>query len=175
MRGSYVCGVYVFLCFSNLPIDTSTITHTHIWQANLMFAFRQTAVVGFSRISNSSSSQRRTWHHFFIPHASFQNRGGTCRTSLESLLLTPTSEPGHLFLPSTRHTKHVSAWNPGACVRQQKHHRVLVLTLIFKSASRGLHFSEQSWLFLLSGLLKWFTALLSNLLCPYFLLHRLQI
>jgi hypothetical protein len=97
MRGCDVCWVYAFLFFSRLPSETSTITHKHILQANLMFAFRQTAVVGFSRISGSSSSRKRTWHHFFIPHASFHHCGGFCCKSLKSLWLTPTSEPGHFF------------------------------------------------------------------------------
>ena len=130
-----------------------------------MFAFPQTAVVGFSRISSSSASRNRTRHHFFIPHASFHHCGGFCCKSLKSHWLTPTSEPGHFFVRSARDTKHVSAWIPGACVRQLEHLRVLVLTLLFKSASRGLHFSQQSWLFR-SGLLKRFSALLSKSLVP---------
>ena len=100
-----------------------------------MFAFRQTSVVGFSRISRSSFYLWKiTWHHFFIPHASFHHCGGFCCKNLKYLRLTPTSEPGHICWPSTRDTKHVSAQIPGTCFRQQKHLRVLVLMLLCKGS-----------------------------------------
>ena len=61
-----MCVGYMSFCVcSRLPSATSTITRRHILQANLMFALKQTAVVDFSRTSGSSSSRKRTWHHFF--------------------------------------------------------------------------------------------------------------
>ena len=159
--------------FSKLLSHTSTLKRKHILRAKPMFASGQTVVVGFSRISCSLSSRKRAWHHFFIPHASFHHCGGLCCKNLKSLRLTQTSEPGHLCLLSTRDMKHLSAWNHGACVRKQKHFRLLVLTLLFKSASRGLHFSQQSFV-LRPRVLKLLKYFLLNLLCPYFSLHWLQ-
>ena len=86
-----------FADFSRLLSDTPTLMRKHILRANPMFAFGQTVVVGFSQISGSLSSRKRTWHHLFIPHASFHHGGEFCCKSLKSLLLAPTSEPGHLF------------------------------------------------------------------------------
>ena len=55
-----MCVGYMHFCFkaSKRDLHDHTHTHTHIWQANLMFAFRQIAVVGVSRSSGSSFPER---------------------------------------------------------------------------------------------------------------------
>ena len=61
-----MCVGYMYFWYVPRLPRTSTITHKHTMQANLMLAFVQRAVVGFSRSSGSSSFRKWTWHHFFI-------------------------------------------------------------------------------------------------------------